>query len=81
MAIWYMVKRLETGEVYGHNTWEYNPVSSESVDIGAVLEQRRIKGHLYHLETYVDAADYDGALLIARSAFDAYECDMSEVDA
>jgi hypothetical protein len=39
MAVWYMVKRLDTDEIYGHNTWEYSPVTSATVDIGEAEDE------------------------------------------
>lgn len=70
MAIWYMVKRLDTGEVFGHNTWNYSPVSSLMVDIGKVLIQRHANGSPHHYEVYVDAKDDQDAMLMAEVAFD-----------
>ncbi len=72
MAIWYMVKRLDTGEINGHNTWRYTPVSSTMVNIGQVGTQER-NGKVHHLMVYVDGRDYDDALLMAETSFRLHE--------
>jgi len=70
MAVWYMVKRLDTDKIYGHNTWEYSPVTSAMVDIGDVEVQRHPDGTPHHLIVYVDAKDEHDARFMAEVCFD-----------
>lgn len=39
MSIWYMVKRLDTGEVTGHDTWFYNSRREPDMKVGELREQ------------------------------------------
>ena len=69
MAVWYMVKRLDTGEINGHNTWDYSPVTTNMVDIGEVEVQRHPDGRPHHLIVYLDAKDEQDARFVTEVAF------------
>jgi hypothetical protein len=73
VSIWYVVKNVETGVIRGHDTFWYNNQCPEDMVVGELREQRRIKGKLYYIETYVDASTYKQALVIARSIFSELE--------
>jgi hypothetical protein len=72
MAVWYMVKRLDTGKVYGHDTWFHGSVPDQTVTIGHVEAQRHRDGRPHHLIVYVDARNEDEAQFMARVSFDLW---------
>lgn len=73
MATWYMVKRLDTGEITGHDMYFYGTLTGDALrKVGTVEEQSR-NGVVHHLIAHVDAMDEDDAMLMARTHFRLHE--------
>lgn len=77
-GVYYMVKRLDTGEVYGHNTFHYTP--QPNAPIAEVREMER-NGVVHHLEVFLNAATYAEAQQIASFCFDDHEQRNGDDDA
>lgn len=71
VATWYMVKRLDTGEVHGHDMYFYGTYTGREV-IGDVEVQRHRDGRPHHLIVHVDAGDETDAILMASACFDIW---------
>lgn len=72
MAVWYMVKRLDTGEINGIDTWFYGIASSATAKTGEVEAHRHKDGRPHHLITHVDARDGQDARFTAECVFDEW---------
>lgn len=73
MPAWYMVKRLDTGQITGHDMYFHGTLTGEALrKIGTVEEQAR-DGVVHHLIAYVDAMDERDARFMAEVAFRDHE--------
>ena len=75
MAIWYMVKRLDTGEIGGHDTYFHGTLTNDVMrmrDEGIVEAWRHPDGTPHHLVACVEGKDEEDAMLMARVAFDLW---------
>lgn len=76
MAIWYMVKRLDTGEIAGHDMYWHGTLTGGAMkkqEDGTVEVWRHKNGVPHHLIVHVDGIDEEDANLMARLAFESWE--------